>query len=95
MIIKGNSNNLLRKKENMLKEMCTLCTLYQCVGDYAHLTVCTVLSFEGGVELIHRYHERARVCLLNLHVSSLCSDIDTMSVRDKTSNIKTHALKIS
>lgn len=57
-------------------------TLYQCVGDYAHLAIGTVFSFEGGVELIHRHHERARVLLLDLHVSGLCSEIDTLSVGD-------------
>lgn len=31
----------------------TVCTLDQCVGDYAHLTVGSLLSLERGVELIH------------------------------------------
>lgn len=33
--------------------MHTVCTFYQRVGNYAHLTVGTVLSFERGVELVH------------------------------------------
>lgn len=66
---------------NHLENMYTVRTFYQCIGNYTHLTVGMFFSFERGVELIHRYHERARVLLLNLHICSLYSERHNVSKR--------------
>lgn len=61
-----------------LRKHCAGSTFKQSVGGYAHLTVGTVLSFEGRVELIHRNHQRARVLLLDLQVSGLFREMENM-----------------
>lgn len=57
---------------------CAEDTFEQSVGGHTHLTVGTVLPFEGRVELIHRNHQRAWVLFLDLQVSCLFREMENM-----------------